>query len=131
MEPIHNVDIATMTGHGIAGSTLIAALFNVLPITLAILGAMAALIWYIIQIYESRTFQHWNNNRKMKNASKKLAKLKAEELKQQAIIDATALVRDARSEARHVLEVATEEAARVLEHEPVATAEDMGKQSKK
>ena len=131
MAPIHNVDIATMTGHGIAGSTLIAAFFNVLPTTLAILGAMTALIWYIIQIYESRTFQHWNNNLKMKNASKKLAKLKAEELKQQAIIDATALVRDARSEARHVLEVATEEAARVLEHEPVATAEDMGKQSKK
>lgn len=127
LEPIHHVDVGALTWHGIAGSTFIAAFLDMLPTTLTILGLLAAFILYSIKIFESRTFQHWYNNHRMQRAAKKLAKLKAQELKQQAIIDAGALVSEARTEARHVLEVATEEAARVLAHAPVATAETVNK----
>lgn len=56
-------------GNIASGVTIVTTLFGILPA----LAAGVALVWYVIQIYESTTVQRWLAGRRMR----KIARLKA------------------------------------------------------
>ena len=78
------------------------------------IAVTVAIILGCLQIYENRTFQHWYNNRRQRQAAKKLARYKARVLKEQAIVDAVELLKRARTDARQVLNEAESKANQVL-----------------
>ena len=80
-------------------------------------AAFVGLVWYSIQIWESRTIQHWAQNRKMVLKAKRIARLKAKEKVIVAQLDALESIRQARVTARDRVETAKVEAAKLLVHE--------------
>lgn len=91
---------------GAAVVAIIGAFLQVLPVIAAVAGG----VYYAIQIWETRTIQHWWNNKKMKAKAKRLARLRAQEKLIQAQIEATELLQQARSVARTKLAQAALEA---------------------
>lgn len=79
----------------IAAGGIVGTLFGYLPAIASVLS----IIWFGIQIYESRTFTHWKNNWIMKHKAKKIARLKAKEKVLAAQILAIETVRAAKVEA--------------------------------
>lgn len=67
MDSQHN--ISQWIGNSVTGGAIIATLIGVIPAA----AATVALIWYLIQIYESATVQRWLANRR----TRRLARLKA------------------------------------------------------
>ena len=88
-----------------------------------IVAALAGFVWYVIQIWESRTVQHWWNNRREVKKAKKLMRLRAKEKVLVAKIEALAKVKAAKIEARDQVEAAKVEAAKLQAHEEVQIAE--------
>ena len=80
-------------------------------------AAVAGLIWYLIQIWESRTIQHWWRNRQMVRKAKRIAKLKAKEKVIVAQLEALESIRQARVDARDKIETARLAAAKLLLNE--------------
>ncbi len=82
MEPgfENQFDLSHWTGHIISLFALTGSLFGVIP---AIAG-VAALIWYVIQIVESRTVQEWVHRRNARKIVKLQAELAALELRNAA-----------------------------------------------
>ena len=108
-----------MTGDVIGVGAIVAALLGyVTPV-----AAMVALIWYLIQIWESRTIQHYLNNRQMVRKAKKVARLKAKAKVISAQLDALETLRQARVDARDKLEIAKVEAAKLQIKEEAAAEE--------
>lgn len=66
-QPPHS--ISQWIGNGLTGGAIVATLIGVIPAV----AATVALIWYLIQIYESATVQRWLANRR----TRRLARLKA------------------------------------------------------
>lgn len=98
----------------LSAGAIIGALIGVLPA----IAAAGAFVWYLIQIYESRTVQHWLANRKMVQRARKLAKLRAQEKMVLAQIEALATVKTAERAARaKVADAATEAAKEVIQAE--------------
>jgi len=92
-----------------------ASLISVAGAFVGILPPLAALVgiaWYVILIYESRTFQHWNRNRQMKRKARKVAHLRAQEKIILAELDALEIVRVARVDAHEKIASATAQAAK-------------------
>ena len=87
---------------------------------LPIVAAFAGLVWYLIQIWESRTIQHWWNNRRIVRTAKKIAKLKAKERVIMAQLEGLESIRHAKIEARDKVETAKIEAAKTQVHEETA-----------
>ena len=85
-------------------------------------AALAGMIWYTIQIWESRTVQHWWRNRQMILKAKKITKLRAKEKVIVAQLEALEIKRQARVIARDKVEVAKVEAAKLEVHEATETA---------
>lgn len=86
----------------------------VVGVILGLLPAIAALgaaVWYLIQIWESRTCQHWIANRRMKYRARKIARLKAKQKVLEAKLQAAGVLKEARYVARDKVETATAEAA--------------------
>ena len=83
MEPgfENQFDMSHWAGHLISLFALTGSLFGVNP---AIAG-VAALIWYVIQIYESRTIQDWVQKRNARKIVKLQAELAALELRNAAL----------------------------------------------
>jgi hypothetical protein len=100
---------ATWTADIVGLGAIVATIAGYLPI----LAAMIALFWYCIQIWESRTVQHWYQNRKMIRKARKIAQLKAKEKVISAQLDALETIRQAKVEARDKLEIAKVEAAKL------------------
>lgn len=109
-------------GHPGAIVALILAWSGYLAPLLTALATVASLVWFAICIWESSTIQHWKNNLIMRHRARKLARLKARELKVQASITAIELLRSARTDAKEVVAAAAADAARLLAHEPVQNA---------
>ena len=101
------------TGHVLSFGALFAALGGFIPPV----AALASAIWFAVQIYESRTYQHWRRNRMMRAAAKKLAKLKAKQKITLAEIAAIERIRHARAEANDLMAEAKAEAAVLLVNE--------------
>lgn len=81
------------------------------------LAAVAGLIWYLIQIKESRTVQHWWSNRQLIRRAKKVAKLRAREKVILAELEALESVRAAKHAAIEHVETAKVEAAKLVVQE--------------
>jgi hypothetical protein len=114
MEPT----ITQLTGHSISLAAIFGTLFGWFPPV----AAAAAFIWYSIQIYESKTFQHWHRNRMMMRRARKLAKLRAREKMVIAEIEAIEKVRSARVEAREIVATAQAEGAKAVVHDAAVAA---------
>lgn len=97
-------------GHSVSLSALGAAFIGLAPP----IAATVAVIWYSIQIYESRTFQHWKRNFVMKRAGAKLAKLEAKKKILLAEIAATERVRHAENDAKNLVAEAHADAAALI-----------------
>lgn len=93
----------------ISAGTIIATIIGYLPI----IAAAVALIWYCIQIWESRTVQHWWTNRQMIKKAKRIARLKAKEKVIAAQLEALESIRQAKADARDKVAIATVEAAKL------------------
>ena len=116
--PIHFPHPIGLTGDVLGAGAIVGSLLGYLPPAAAFL----ALIWYAIQIWESRTIQHWWRNRVEVRRAKKLVKLRAREKILVAKIEALAQVRAARVEARDKVEQAKVEAAKLQVHEEAEIA---------
>lgn len=102
--------VANLVG---AGATIFGAVVGYLPY----IAAAIAVIWYLIQIWESRTVQHWHENRRMVRKARRVARLKAKEKVIIAQLEALEALRQARVDARDKVEVAKVEAAKVAIYE--------------
>lgn len=85
-------------------------------------AALAGMIWYTIQIWESRTVQHWWRNHQMILKAKKITKLRAKEKVIVAQLEALEIKRQARVIARDKVEAAKVEAAMQEVHEATENA---------
>ena len=105
-------------GHTLSLSIIIGALGNILP------GAatLASLIWFLIQIYQSRTFKVWHHNWSVARHARRLAKLEAKQRLVQAQIKALELVRSAKVTARNTIEEAKSDATALLAVQVAAAA---------
>lgn len=109
------------TGAGRALDTLgagaiVAAALGYLPAV----AAGVALFWYLIQIWESRTVQHWLANRQMVRKAKKIARLRAKEKVISAQLEALESIRQAKADARDRVEIAKVEAEKLQIREETA-----------
>lgn len=78
-----------------------------LPQLIGAIGGVFGAIFYAVQLYESRTFQHWKNNFLLKHRARKLARLQARAVVTAAQIAALEKIRLARREARELVEEAS------------------------
>lgn len=90
----------------LAAGSIIGTIVGWLPAIASVLS----ILWFCIQIYESRTFIHAKNNWLMRRKAKKIAKLKAREKILAAQIQAIETVRSAKVEAREKVAAAKTEA---------------------
>jgi len=96
---------------GVAAGTIVMAFVGILPGIAALLAA----IWYLVQIYESKTVQSWLDRRRIASRARKLAKLEAQKLVVLAEIDAIEKVRVARAYGVEKVEEAKTDAARGMQ----------------
>jgi hypothetical protein len=73
MSDSHHAAIATASADTISAGAIVASFLGWLPP----IAAIAAILWYVIQIYESRTFQKWvrlqRRRRRQHQALKRIA----------------------------------------------------------
>lgn len=105
-----NVDIQHWIGHSISAGALLGALTGLIPA----LAALIAVIYYIIQIYESDTVQKYLDKRRRIWKARRVAKLRAQQKVLLAELEALEVIRVARDEAADKVAVATSEAAALL-----------------
>lgn len=107
-------DVSSVIVHTVASSSIIATILGYLPAVLGVVAAFLASVYYSICVWESRTIQHWMNNRRMVRRARRLMRLKAKEKVLTAKIDALQIIKTARKEARAKVEDATAEAAKLI-----------------
>ena len=120
--PLAQEQSITKMGVHLADAISAAAIAATVIGWLPLIAAFAGLIWYCIQIWESRTVQHWYENRKMVRKARKIAKLKARERVIVAQLEALETLRQARVDARDKVEIAKVEAAKLVAHEATEAA---------
>lgn len=98
---------STIVGDVVAGGTIVSTLLGYVPAAAAALGVL----WYAIQIWESRTVQEWKERRVAAHKVAKLARLQAQHKIIVAELEALEVVRAAKSVATEKVEVAKAEAA--------------------
>ena len=118
-----NYDFAiTIGGHTFSTAAIIGAFWHWLPELAGSVAGILAAIWYVVQIYESRTYQHWIRNRRMMKKAKKIARLKAALKVRQAELDALETVRVAKVVAREMVKTAATAAEKQIANEDAAAA---------
>lgn len=110
----------TPWGHTISMGALTTSILGWAPAA----GASVAFIWYMLQIYESRTFQSFKNNFIQRHRAKKLAKLIANEKVVLAAIAALELLRSAKVEAADIVQIAKSDAATLIVHTAASVAKN-------
>ena len=93
---------------GASAIIILGAFAQVLPPIAAFFAGM----WYLVQIYESRTVQTWAYRHRIRRWSKKLRDLEAKKIVILAELDATEKVRTAQAYAAERLEEAKSDAGR-------------------
>lgn len=79
-------------GHGGALAAIASAVFNVLPTVGTVIATFLAMIWYLIQIAESKKFIEW----RQRIALRHIAKVQAQAVRVAAALEAELLVAGAR-----------------------------------
>lgn len=59
-----SITMPNVAGHTVSVAALAGTIANILPPVLAALGSFLAVVWYAVQIYESKSFQRWLAKRK-------------------------------------------------------------------
>lgn len=109
--PMENqFDISHWTGHILSLAAILATFAGWLPA----IAALAGLIWYLIQIWESETTRSYIDRWRTKRKIKRIARLLAEHKILIAELDALSTVREARVLAADKLAVAAAEARKQL-----------------
>lgn len=98
------------TGHGVSLVSILLTVAGVLPA----LAALFAVIWYMVQIYESYTFQRWAEKRRALKKAKRIARLRAEQKVLLAELEAMEVVREARAVADDKVATAAADAKTLL-----------------
>ena len=88
----------------------VAGVIGYLPVFITCIAGILAACMYAVTLWESKTVQHWMNNRRMLKKAKKVARLKAKQKILEAELIAVEKVRVARHEAREIVESAKSEA---------------------
>lgn len=70
----------------VAGSTLLASVMSWLPTAVAVIGGLLSIVWFIIQINESRTYQDFLSRRRERKRVRRLRRLKAKQKRIEAKI---------------------------------------------
>lgn len=113
-QPVPVLPTPTIVGDVAAGTTLLGAIMNhfwtVLPGIVTVLGGSLAILWYCIQVWESKTCQTWHLRRLARNKAAKIAKLKAKERVITAQLEALELRRAAAATATELVAVAAADA---------------------
>lgn len=104
------LDLSHWIGHGLSLAAILSTLAGLLPA----IAALAAVVWYAVQIYESETCQKWLDKRRMKWKARRIAKLRAEQKVLLAELEALEVVREARVAAAEKVAVAAKDAAVLL-----------------
>jgi hypothetical protein len=114
-EPVleNQFDLSHWVGHVTSIIAALGAFMGLLPSAVA----LVALIWYSVQLYESRTVQHYLRNRKMVRKAKKIARLRAKEKVIIAELEALEVMREAKATAREKVAKASHEAEVLVVHE--------------
>ena len=116
--------IGDLFSGGAALLALLGRLFGFLGDGITYAGALAALIWFCIQIWRSREIQHWYHNWQEVKRARRLVRLRAREKVLVAQIEALASVKQAKVEARDKVEAAKVEAALDVVHEAAKEGSD-------
>lgn len=111
-----NHPVLNYTADGVAAGTVVMALVGILPGVAALLAA----IWYLVQIYESKTVQDWLAKRAIRRRAIRLQKLEAKKLILAAEIDAIERVRVAKVYGAEKVEEAKSDAARGVQLQNLA-----------
>lgn len=98
-----NHDYLAWLGNGGALATIAGTILGLLPP----LAALAAVIWYLVQIYESKTYRDWRDERLRRKKERKIARLKAKQKVVAAELEALETVRAAKDFADHMVATAT------------------------
>ena len=110
--------------HTIFGAALAAGFMGLVPFFLNIIASIAMFIWVAICIKESRTYIHWTRNRKMKKNARRLTRLRAKEKIVIAKIEAADRLRQARVEARALIDHEIAEAAKLVAQNDIVDKAD-------
>lgn len=94
-------------GDVVAGGAIVSTLLGYLPAAAAILGV----VWYAIQIWESKTVQEWRARRTKRHKELKIIRLRAKQKVLVAELDALEVVRAAQATATEKVETAKAAAA--------------------
>lgn len=92
-------------------------------------AALAAFIWYVIQIWESRTIQYWWGTRQLIRRTRRIAKLKAKEKVIAAKLLALQTVLIAHKEAKTLVAGAVVAAERLKTEEEIRLMENLPSKS--
>lgn len=74
-----NIDLGALTGHSLSVAAIVGSFFG----WFTPLAALAAFIWYCIQIYSSKPVQEWLHSRRLRRLArikKEMARLEAAEM---------------------------------------------------
>ena len=113
------------TGSSIMGSALIVTILGYLPTILAVVASILGVIWFLICIYESKSYTHWSRNRRMKRNARRLMKLRAKEKVVIAKIEAAETLRQARVAARELVDRQIAEAEKLIAQNDIVSRADI------
>lgn len=119
-----NHDYLAWFGNSASGVTVLGALFGLLPP----LAALAAIAWYLLQMYESKTYRDWRERRQRDKKKRKIAKLQAQQKVIAAELEALETMKAAKDFAEHMVQtVASTAGAQVQAAKNEAAAVDAPK----
>jgi len=114
-----------LTGSSVMGSALVLTILGYLPTVLAVIASLLGVVWFLICIFESRSYTHWSRNRHMKRNARRLMKLRAREKVVIAKIEAAETLRQARVAARELVDRQIAEAEKLVAQNNIVTSADV------
>jgi len=121
-----NHDSLLWLGNGGAAVTVLGTIFGLLPP----LAAIAAICWYLIQMYESKTYRDWRDARLRRKKERKIARLQARQKVIEAELEALSVKQAAAAFAAHMVATAETVAATKVADAKVTAVEEAKKSDK-
>lgn len=100
---VQNHDYIAWLGNSASLAAIAGTIMGLLPP----LAALAAIAWYLLQMYESKTYRDWRDERLRRKKERKIARLVAKQKVIAAELEALATLRAAKDFAEHMVKAAT------------------------
>lgn len=123
-------DYLAWLGNGASVATVLGTVMGLLPP----LAALAAIAWYLLQMYESKTYREWREKRLVRKKERKIARLQAQQRVISAELEALATLRAAKDFADHMVKTAAvraDDKVQAAKDEAAAAAVDPPEPAKK